>query len=356
MKSFSVLDVANGEDYESWIRIWSEWPLHEVFAHPEYAKLFARDCDRAVCAVQETADGTILLPLIVRPLSAESWAGTENEHFDVVAPYGFGGPYVTGQYDMEAFWHQFQKWAVESNIITAFFRFSPYAADIGNFVGVVEASGNNVIRSLVEGKEGIWQDYDYIVRTRSRRAEQSGITVEFDETGEGLASFIRLYYLTMQRHNAIQQYYFSEEFFRKITTQLPGQFFLAHAMYQGEAISSYLVLVSQENIYYYLAGTDESYFKFHPNQLLMTAVFRWGIEHGKKACVLGGGYDGYDGVFQFKKKFAPSGVVPFMVGKQVFDPIKYQTLCEKRRNHEIEHGKEWDVGGSYFPAYRSNSD
>ena len=60
MKEFRLLDAANTEDYESWLRTWSKWPLREVFAHPEYVKLFSRECDRAICAVQENADGLIL--------------------------------------------------------------------------------------------------------------------------------------------------------------------------------------------------------------------------------------------------------------------------------------------------------
>jgi len=356
MMSFSVLDAAKSDDYETWLRVWAAWPLREVFAHPEYVKLFARGCDHAICVVQETVTGSILLPMILRPLSTEEWAGSKNEYYDMVAPYGYGGPYVTGQYDMETFWRGFKEWAVASAVISVFFRFSPFAADISNFVDVVESSGSNVVRSLTEGSEEVWKDYNYIVRTRSRRAEQSGVTVHFDETGESLSRFIQLYYQTMQRCNAIQQYYFPEEFFRNIVSQMPGQFFLANSMYKGETISSYLVLVSQKNIYYYLAGTDERFFNLYPNQLLMTAVFKWGIEHEKANCVLGGGYDGYDGVYQFKKKFAPSGVVPFMVGKQIFDSKEYQSLCEKRRNYEMAQGRRWDSNGAYFPASRSHND
>jgi len=265
VKVFSILDAANVNEYNIWVRVWSAWPLREVFAHPEYVKLFARDCDHAICVMQESSDGLILLPMILRPLSVEAWAGECNRHFDAVAPYGFGGPYVMGQYDMDAFWNQFQHWAVELGVISAFFRLSPFAADITGFVDSVEVSGGNVIRSLTEGREGIWKDYKNTVRTCFRRAEQSGVTEKFDETGASLDDFIRLYYKTMQRCHATQHYFFPEEFFNKITTLLPGQFFLSHAMYKGEVIASNLVLVSHDNIYYYLAGSDETFFNLNPN-------------------------------------------------------------------------------------------
>jgi len=353
MKPFLLLDAANIEEYESWIRIWSAWPLREVFAHPEYVKLFARDCDRAICAVQENADGLILLPMILRPISEEIWAGADDEHFDAVAPYGFGGPYVAGFYDMEGFWHQFQKWGAEERVISAFFRLSPHAANISEFIDTVEVCGGNVIRSLMEGRDEIWKDYKHAVRTCVRCAEQSGVTVVFDKTGESFPDFIRLYYQTMRRCHASQQYYFSKEFFRKIMMRLSGQYFLAHAMYQGEVIASKMVLSSQDHIYPFLGGADDAFLKLNPNQLLDTHIFNWGIEQTKKSCILGGGHDGFDGVFQYKKKFAPSGVVPYRIGKHIFDSGVYQALCAKRKIYEAESGRIWVDNGTFFPAYRS---
>ena len=356
MRTFSILHADNIGEYETWTRVWSTWPLREVFAYPEYVKLFTRECDRAICAMQESAEGLILLPMILRPLSVEAWAREDDEQYDLVAPYGFGGPYVSGQYDMEDFWRRFRQWAVEAGIISAFFRLSPFAADIKGLIDVVEVSGGNVLRSLTEGREGIWKDYKNTVRTSVRRAEQSGVTLKVDETGESISDFIPIYYRTMQRCHAMQNYYFTADFFHKIITNLPGQFFLSHAMYEGEVIASNLVLVSQDSIYYYLAGSDENYFKMNPNQLLTTAAFQWGIEHGKKYCVLGGGYDGYDGVFQYKKAFAPSGVVPFLVGKHIFNLQEYQTQCTKRKSHELDNGRSWSESEMFFPAYRTKND
>ena len=355
-KMFKILDVADSNDHAVWLRLWEEWPRREVFAHPEYVKLFARGCDHAVCAVQETPRGMILLPLILRPLAAEPWAEKDSPYLDAIAPYGFGGPFVSGQYDMEEFALLFKAWAQNAGVVSAFFRLSPFAADIRNMVDTVDVSGGNVIRSLSEGYDEIWRDYKQLVRTHVKKATQSGVTAEFDEIGDSLPAFIRLYYRTMQRCNAAQQYYFSVDFFRKITTRLNGQYFLAKARYKDEVIASYLMLVSQESIYYYLAGSNENFFHLRPNQFLSDAVFQWGITHGKKWCVLGGGYEGYDGVFQYKKAFAPSGVVPFLVGKHIFYPSEYQKFCEKRKAHELQNGLSWITNDSFFPAYRTKND
>ena len=354
---FKLLDAAVDSEYANWLRIWDNWPLREVYVHPEYVKLFARSCDRAVCAIGQTQEGVVMMPLILRPLRVEVWAECDDgQYLDAIAPYGFGGPYVSGKVDLREFWQQFKSWAMQNNIVSAFFRLSPFAADIHGMVDAVEVSGGNVIRSLAEGGEEIWRDYKQLVRTHVKKAEQNGVTAIFDETGDSLPAFIRLYYRTMQRCHAAQQYYFSMDFFRRIITRLAGQYFLAHAMYRGEVIASYLMLVSQDSIYYYLAGSNENYFTLRPNQFLTHRVFQWGMERQKKWCVLGGGYEGYDGVFQYKKSFATSGVVPFLIGKHVFYPSEYKSLCERRQRHELQNGLNWTTNDSFFPAYRTKND
>lgn len=72
--NFRVLDSSSTEDAAAWFELWRAWPDREVMGHPEYARLFARPGDRTVCAVGEDPGGTILFPLVLRPLAAESWA------------------------------------------------------------------------------------------------------------------------------------------------------------------------------------------------------------------------------------------------------------------------------------------
>jgi hypothetical protein len=56
---------------------------------------------------------------------------------------------------------------------------------------------------------------------------------------------------------------------------------------------------------------------------------------------MGSGYKPHDGIFAFKKSFAPEGVVPFYTGKMVFDPVTYQQLTGTA-----------EAGEGYFPDYR----
>ena len=91
----------------------------------------------------------------------------------------------------------------------------------------------------------------------------------------------------------------------------------------------------------------------HPNELIKDTVVTWGVAQGKKTYVLGGGYASNDGILRYKKEFAPRSVVPFEIGKRIYDEAIYQYLCEKRKQYEAEKHQVWDENTSYFPVYRA---
>jgi hypothetical protein len=65
----------------------------------------------------------------------------------------------------------------------------------------------------------------------------------------------------------------------------------------------------------------------------------WAKRAGKRRFVLGGGHEPDDGIFRYKRSFAPGGLVPFEVGMRVLDPERYA---------ELSGGRET----TFFPAYR----
>jgi hypothetical protein len=356
METFSVFDAAVNDQADQWLSLWSNWNSREVFAHPEYVKLFARECDRALCAVLKGPSGAIILPVILRPLSTEVWSGQDNnKYYDVVTPYGFGGPYKSGNCDTTVFWREFERWAANMGVVSSFFRLSPFAADMRN-VFEVKIMGGNVIRSLTEGTDSIWDDYDPEVRRHIRRAQDFGLAVEVDETGERIDDFFELYHSTMKRLNALNNYFFSYLFFQRFIHNLQGQFVFFHVKYKENIIASSLSLVSQDNIYAFLLGADKDAFKMYPNEFFHHATINWGIRQGKKRYILGGGYNGYDGIFHFKKRFAPRSVVPFEIGRRIHNEAEYKALCKIRQEYEEDRGRQWDVNSTYFPGYRRPGD
>jgi predicted N-acyltransferase len=173
-----------------------------------------------------------------------------------------------------------------------------------------------------------------------------------DFTGTKLDEFLDIYTSTMQRRMASEKYFFPADFFRAITNELPGQYVYFHAIKQGRMISSELVLISVRYLYSFLGGTLSEAFASRPNDLLKHHIIQWGLETGKTAFVLGGGYGGPDGIFRYKRSFAPDGEVSFCVNKMIWNEGLYREITEMRRKYEASKGITWVPRPGFFPEYR----
>jgi len=353
LSDFWILDEAIPQERARWLRYWNSWPTHEVFAHPDYVSLFMGPDDRAMSAVLDTPRGQVIFPFVLRSLKFLDWfTGGENV-YDLIGPYGYGGAYAIGNPDPNLFWTKFGEWAGQNNIVSVFTRLSVFPDQLIPFNGEVEIKSQNIVRELSLEPDAMWMNYEHKVRKNVKRAQQNGLNVEVDPAGEKLVEFMTIYYATMERNNAADYYYFDEEFFRRIIDRLAGQFVFFHVWHEDRIISSELVLLSTDYIYSFLGGTLREAYSLRPNDLLKHTIIEWGRGQGKRAFVLGGGYEEDDGIFRYKKSFAPDGIVPFKVGRWIVNSELYVGLIEQRRRWEFVHGRAWHPSSGFFPAYRS---
>lgn len=349
MSNFYVLDQAVPSEEDRWLRLLKSWQSIEVFANPNYASLFARSCDRVLCAVSEQEHGIVVFPFLLRPLRAELWNKNGPEVYDIINPYGYGGPYFKGDVDADKFWDAFDSWALNSKVVSTFARLSLFDDQIIPFRGNVVQKSLNVIRRLDLDLESIWMEYEHKVRKNVKKALRMGVEIELDWGGRRLNEFMQIYYATMQRRNASQYYYFNDGFFRHIIDKLGEQACFFHAIYEDKVISTELVLISEENMYSYLGGTLADFFDLRPNDLLKHNIILWGHENHKKCFILGGGYEENDGIYHYKKAFAPDCNLPFKTGTKIYDSNVYEELTRLRK--EVEPG--WVPDARFFPEYRS---
>lgn len=322
--SFAVLTP----DDERWLSAWEAWPEREVHAHPEYVRLYEQDGTRALCTV---ADG-VLYPFLLR-----------SDPVDIVTPYGYGGAFRTGDADAGAFWDAFGAWAAEQGAVSELVRFSLFPERLLPYPGEREPRLVNVVRDLEPPADELWMDYEHKVRKNVNKARRSGLRVELDETGARLGDFVRLYEHTLDRRGAAARYRFPRTFFERIRDRLAGNFVYAHVLAGERVVSSELALLSATSAYSFLGGTDEAAFELRPNDLLKVELMLWAKEAGKRRFVLGGGQQPGDGIFRYKRSFAPRGLVPFEVGMRVLRPEVYEELT-RRAGGPREPG--------FFPAYR----
>jgi hypothetical protein len=348
-----IWNAREPRDATRWRAVHRAWSGREVFAHPSYVSLFAGQDDEPLAAFAETGSGFILYPFILRPLTAPHLRSGAASRFDIVSPYGYGGAFHSMATDVDAkeFWSAFDDFCRAHRIVSEFTRLSLFDSQRLAHPGTTQQRLVNVVRDLRAPAEEIWRDVDHKVRKNVNKARRSRVEIDVDENGDRLGDFLRIYEKTMDRRKASAGYYFPRAFFETLISDLPGLFVFFHAVRGSQVVSTELVLVSADNIYSYLGGTEEDAFALRPNDLLKFEAFRWGQTRGKSRMVLGGGHATDDGIFRYKRSFAPHGLVPYSVGMRVHDEDAYGQLVEAHRVEGRRRNPAWETAG-FFPAYR----
>ncbi|MCI4065260.1 GNAT family N-acetyltransferase [Micromonospora sp. R77] len=351
-----IWNARNPTDARRWRAVHAAWPARQVAAHPEYVALFATARDEPLAAYAETAEGFVLYPFLLRPVDAPHLPTDGGPVHDIASPYGSssGGAFQHRVDEVAAkeFWHLFDDFCRARRVVSEFVRLHLFPAELLPYPGEVRPRLPNVVRDLRPPLEEIWRDVEHKVRKNVNKARRSGVTVEVDETGARLDEFLAVYLDTMRRRRAASDYLFSEGFFRTLVDRLGGQIAFFHARHEGRVVSTELVLRSARELYSFLGGTAADAFDLRPNDLLKFEICRWGREQGTDRFVLGGGYAPDDGIFRYKRSFAPHATLPYCTGQRVFDAPTYRLLTTAHEAEARRRDPGWQPDPGYFPAYR----
>jgi hypothetical protein len=352
-----ILSAKIKEDYLTWLNIWEEWDGKEIFAHPDYLNLFD-DYSEAMCAVLSFDDLMVIYPFCLRNLAVDFIKNGE-KCSDIISPYGYGGLYLIGNGDfdpiIDEFYSKFEEWAISKNVISEFIRFDLFSQSREKYNGEISHNNDNIVCDLRKGKELLWKEFKAKVRNNVRKAVKSDVRLKLDFKGENIESFLNIYYGTMERRMAKEQYYFKHEFFERIHDKLKGLFVYFIAIHDDKVVSADLVLISDNKIYSFLSATDSNAFMYRPNDFIKNHIIQWGVDNNKMDYVLGGGYKLLDSLFSYKKSFAPQGIVPFYVGKKIYNSKLYDQLVESKEKELLENFDVLDRDSGFFPLYRMNS-
>jgi hypothetical protein len=345
-----ILNSDNKDHRAIWISLVEKELAGEPMLLPSYLELFCSAGDKAMCAFGEFNSGKILYPFIKRIIPGV------RDVFDLTSSYGYGGPCVIGCVSSEekaTFWSSTQTAAGEANVVSEFIRFMLGREEECDYPGQIVKRSSNVIRLLDIDLDTMWMEFGHKIRKNVIKASSFDLQFVVDK-GENLEDFMRIYYSTMDRCDAKENYYFKRDFYEKLNTELTNHAIYFYVLKDGQVISTELVLYGKENMYSYLGGSMSEFFYMRPNDFLKYEIIRWGHEKGIQNYILGGGYKGDDGIFRYKQNFAPEGVVKFFTGQRVFDQEKYEKLVSLRNKKAIREGGE-PVSGethSFFPLYR----
>jgi hypothetical protein len=337
---------------EEWNKIVGSFKDYDVFYLNEYARAFKQENPKngePILLYYETDNDRAINVVFKRDISKDKKIGEKlpaNTYFDLVSPYGYGG-FWGNVSDYDRLNHTYNEFCKSSNCICEFVRFELFGDYYRFYDGEVETRTHNVVRSLNMPLDEMWMDFRQSVRKNIKRANKNGLKIIIENTEEHLKEFLDIYYSTMDRNSAEDDYYFSKDFFLQIN-KMKNNIMYFHVLSVDKVISTELVIYGSENCYSYLGGTNRDYFELRPNEFLKYEIIKWAQAKGLKNFVLGGGYGADDGIFQYKAHLAPHGIVDFYIGRKVFDQAKYDVLVELRAKDNPDC-----IDSKYFPKYRA---
>lgn len=323
----------------------------DLYFNPEYARLYEKidgPCDTFTYRCEH---GTVQNTFILREIK---WKIDGETYYDIVTPYGYGGPLILEYKDKEALIEgynaAFQNYCRQNRIVCEFIRFHLFDnTDIReHYYGTTVKMLDDVIVETAGEYDAIYAQYEHKVRKNIKRALNSGLEMVIENDLGHLDDFLKIYYQTMDRNNAKEYYYFEREYFEDIAKRLPGNFMYFYVMLDGAVISTELVLYSEDYAYSFLGGTNADYYSVRPNDFLKDAIIKWCNQKGIKKFILGGGYQENDGIYRYKRSFTKAEDVPFYVGKAIFNREAYDRFVSER-----EKSGELDRETGYFPLYRA---
>lgn len=320
----------------------------DLYFDENYGKLYEKiENGKATVFEYEDENGKITNQFLKREIPEKI---DEKNYFDLVTPYGYGGPIIHYSSDKEKLLVNYEKalkkYCEENNIVSEFVRFHPIVKNYEDFSAMYNAQymRKTLITKLDEEEPEVNQ-FGKSARKNIRQAMNKGVSFRVTENPDSIVSFKEIYYSTMDRNNATDYYYFDDEYFSDILKYYKENLVLIEAIFEEKIIAAGLYFTYKDIIHIHLSGTLNEYLYLSPAYILRYVITIWGKENGYKLIHHGGGRTNSeeDSLYLFKKNFAKLYDVDFYIGKKIWNEELYNKLCEIKNVNPNE---------SFFPAYR----
>lgn len=364
--SFQVLS-SRGADADRWRELISMLPLAARDLHflPEYYEIYRRTYGfEPVLAVVSNSDAAVLQPFVVRTLQEPPFTGVSPSGCDIANAYGYGGPIGIGApADVlrlaPRFGELLHRHLIDRGIASEFCSLHPFllewqrplveamglAPSFQKSVAYLDArsSGEDLNASLGRG-----------TRSKIARARRKGVQFrKVDANPANLGAFETLYHSTMQRKGAASRWFFPEGYFSNCVLELGLQrSSLFFATVEDRLASAYFLIHGFDTAYYHFGASNEEFFDYRPNDLMLVETAQWTMRSGFLRYHLGGGVSSSpdDTLMKFKSSVGRASA-PLCTFFRVHDASSYDRLASLKRSFEIEtYGSE--SASAFLPIYR----
>lgn len=321
----------------------------DIYYNLEYAKLY-EDKDSKIEVFDFTSNnGKIKNIFLKRKIDIKI---DDEIYYDICTPYGYGGPIIIEAADreklVEEYKEKFDTYCKKNNIISEFIRFHPIlnnALDFKNIYDIV-FSRKVVATNLKDYEDPIKEEFSKSAKREIKKAKKEEINYSIIENPNSFENFIKLYYETMERNKATENYYFSLEYFNKILNNLSKEVLVIELKYLEKVIASELYFIQGDIMTAHLLGSSEEMLNLNIGGYLEALAVEWGKKNKKDFLYHGGGRTSEidDSLFRYKKKFGQNTEFDFYIGKKIYNLSIYNKLVSIKKK---ENSKS-----IYFPLYR----
>lgn len=324
----------------------------DIYFEENYGKLYEEtENGKTEIFKYEDANGIITNQFIKRIIPID----IGKQYYDITTPYGYGGPIIE-EYKknkdelVNNYEKAFREYCNNNDIVSEFIRFHPIfnnALDFKSVYNVIylrKTLGTN----LEIYEDPIVSEFSKSCKKNIRQCKNKGIDFRVTEspTIMEIEKFKNIYYVTMDRNDASDFYYFKDEYFEKLLKYFSDNILTVEAIYEGKTIAMGLYFIYNKILHIHLSGTLTEYLYLSPAYMLRYGATLWAKEHGYKLIHHGGGRSNSseDSLYLFKKNFAKNTEFDFYIGKKIWNKEIYDKLCEEKH---IDPEKI-----DFFPAYR----
>jgi hypothetical protein len=342
-----------------WMDVLSRVTQYDFYHLPEYHALAeARGEGRAYLFVFAEEPYVVALPLLLRRVDSVDGLSHVGGWQDATSVYGYAGPVASHPEVPEPVLHRLRSALLvtlhEHRVVAGFSRLHPLVSQspLLRGLGEIETVGRTVgiDLSIPPGQQlaGYRQNHRRGIAALRRR----GAVCLHDHGLRHLDEFIALYYETMRRVGARDDYFFEPAYFEKLTSMLGSHMHLFICFVDGIVANGGLFGLCQGIVQYHLGGTRDEFVPLAPTKLLFDTVRLWANERGAHTFHLGGGTGALDdSLLHFKQGFSDR-LHQFAVWRMVVIPSVYRACCAaKARWNERAHLRS--ASSTFFPAYRT---
>lgn len=350
-----VLDLSNKDKWNELIKSFKDWDIY--YLH-EYVKGLSEFGDGEPILFYYTSSDKRLVYISMKRDIAE-FEGFKDRiesgtFFDMSTPYGYGGIICDGdfsQIELLEFSKELKNYCSNQGIVAEFTRFTPWNNNhLVSYTNCEKLKIRDTVMIDTNGSlEDIWTSISNHHRRKIKQAQKNNIEIRTGWTSYLFEEFKKIYFETMDRNNAVDYYYFNDEFFNQMKVELKDYATMFYAIKDKEIIAASIILYGQDYCHYHLSGIKNDYMNTGAMHLLIYKAAQKANQLGLKGLHLGGGYSSNDdSLFRFKKYFNQKEPLDFYIGKTIFNHEIYQELVDIRKITD----KDFNLNSNFFPHYR----